>query len=272
MTRIAVISDVHANLHALRAVLAGLQGLGISRFLCAGDIVGYGPHPNECVELLQELPVVAVAGNHDLVALGRADPARCNQLARRTLEWTIGQLTEASREYLDGLPVVFSDGGIAMTHGSLADRFQKINSAELAAGQIAGLSSQHPRARLLLLGHTHVPMAYGSISGMLDARQSRVQLDPAQRYVLNPGSVGQSRDLSPDASCLVLDVETGEAMFNRVAYDIEACREDLRRSGLPMEACHRRPVHSSLSRRVARRVKRLVLGRGNGVASADQRR
>ena len=127
-------------------------------------------------------------------------------------------------------------------------------------------------AEVLGLPVTHIPMAYGSISGMLDARQSRVRLDPAQRYVLNPGSVGQSRDHSPDASCLVLDLEAGEALFRRVAYDIEACREDLRRIGLPTEACHRRPVHSSLPRRVARRVKRLARKRGDRAVPADQSR
>ena len=272
MTRVAVISDVHANTHALRAVLAALEEFGVSRFLCAGDLVGYGPHPNECVEMLRELPVVAVAGNHDLVALRRADISRCDPLARQTLEWTIGQLTEASREYLGALPVVLSDSEIAMTHGSLADRFEYINSADLAAGQLADLSSQHPQARLLLLGHTHVPMAYGSRSGMLDARQSRIRLDPAQRYVLNPGSVGQSRDQSPDASFLVLDTQTDEAFFRRVAYDIESCREDLRRVGLPTKSCHREPTRSSLTRRVARRVKRLALRRGGGAESAADER
>jgi predicted phosphodiesterase len=271
MTRVAVISDVHANIHALRAVLAALQELGVSRYMCAGDIVGYGPHPNECVEQLQELPLVAVAGNHDLVALGRADAARCNHLARQTLEWTVAQLTDASRQWLDGLPVVFSDGEVAMTHGSLADRFEKINSAERAAGELDDLSAQHPRARLLLVGHTHIPMAYGSASGMLNARQTRVLLDPAQRYVLNPGSVGQSRDRSPHASCLVLDLAAGEGLFMRVAYDIAACRADLGKQGLPLEACHRPPVLRSNPRRVARRIKRLFRVRGDEAASDQSR-
>lgn len=261
MTRIAVISDIHANLHALRAVLAALEGSGISRLMFAGDVVGYGPHPNECVEVLQELPLVAVAGNHDLVAIGRAERDRCGRLARQTLEWTVEQLTEASRLYLATLPVIHADEEVVMTHGSLTDPFQYIRSAELAAGQLRELSTEHPRARVLLLGHTHLPMAYGSHDGMLDIRKSRVSLDPGQRYVLNPGSVGQSRDRSPDASCMILDLEAGEASFRRVAYDIEACRKDLRKQGLPTEGCHRRPVSSSLHHRVGRRVRRLVFGR-----------
>lgn len=272
MTKVAVISDVHANLHALRAVLAALQGRGISSYLCAGDIVGFGPHPNECVELLQELPVVAVAGNHDLVALGRADIARCGGLAARTLEWTIGELSQASREYLGGLPVVLADGEIVMTHGSLTDRFEYVRSAEPAARQLADLSAQHPQARLLLLGHTHIPMAYGATCGMLDANRSRLPLDPGHRYVLNPGSVGQSRDKSPDASCLVLDLGAGEALFLRVPYDIAACRAELVKRGLPEEGCHRRPISSSYPRRVARRLRRMVRARAGETPYRAQRR
>lgn len=258
MSRIAVISDIHANLHALSAVLAAPEVQGVDRFWCSGDIVGYGPRPNECVGVLRDLPLVAVAGNHDLVALGRAGTTRCDPLARRTLEWTVDRLTEASRGFLATLPQVVSDDQLTMAHGSLTDPFEYVSSAALAVRQLVELSVRRPQSRLLLLGHTHLPMAYGAREGLLDARPGRLVLAPEQQYVLNPGSVGQSRDDSPDASCLVLDLETGDADFVRVAYDIDACREDLERQGLPAEACHRRPVSTSLARRVGRRVRRLL--------------
>lgn len=259
MTRLAVLSDVHANLHALRAVLASLEGEGVDRYLVAGDLVGYGAHPNECVELLERLPAVVVAGNHDLVVTGRAEIARCGRLARQTLDWTMGELTEPSRRYLRELPLVREEGGgeVVMTHGSLSDPFEYVRSAEHAATQLEHLAAGHPGARLLLLGHTHLPMAYRSSGGMFDVRSTSIRMARDERYVLNPGSVGQSRDRSPTASFLLLGLETGEASFRRIPYDIKGCRAALRARGLPVEGCHRRPVSPLLHHRIGRRVRRM---------------
>jgi predicted phosphodiesterase len=263
VTRVAVLSDVHANLHALRAVLASLEGEGVDRFLVAGDLVGYGAHPNECVELLERLPAVAVAGNHDLVATGRAELARCGHLARQTLDWTMGELTEASRTYLLELPLIREEGSgkVVMTHGSLTDPFEYVRSAEQAATQLQHLAAGHPEARILVLGHTHLPMAYRSSGAMFDVRSTSIRMARDERYVLNPGSVGQSRDRAPTASFLLLGLETGEASFRRIPYDIEGCRAALRERGLPVEGCHRRPVSPLLHHRIGRRVRRLGAGR-----------
>lgn len=152
MVRIAVISDVHANLTALRAVLADIRGKGVDGYLCAGDLVGYGVHPNECIEVLQNLPLLSVVGNHDFVAVGAATTERCDWLARVTLEWTAERLSTHSRRYLEGLPAVASTGSITMTHGSLSDRFEYIGTPEQARRQLNELRLSQPAAQLLVLG------------------------------------------------------------------------------------------------------------------------
>jgi predicted phosphodiesterase len=257
MVRIAVISDVHANLTALRAVLADIRGKGVDGYLCAGDLVGYGVHPNECIEVLQNLPLLSVVGNHDLVAVGAATTERCDWLARVTLEWTAERLSTDSRRYLEGLPAVASTGSITMTHGSLSDRFEYIGTPEQARRQLNELRLSQPAAQLLILGHTHRPWAFSERDGnrlRLPGRRIKLQID--QSHVLNPGSVGQSRQRSPDARYMLLDLVKLEASFHAVAYDIRACRADLQRHGLPTEACHRRPPVAARTRRLAGSVRR----------------
>src|ERR1051325_11660096 len=116
---VCVLSDIHANLPALEAALRFAREAGVDDYFCAGDLVGYGPHPNECVELIASLGVRCVAGNHDLIALGELSDERCIPLARRSLAWTRETLNDASREYLTTLPRRLDlDGGITLAHGS----------------------------------------------------------------------------------------------------------------------------------------------------------
>ena len=261
MTRVAVLSDIHANLHALRAVLDDVGDHGVDSFLIAGDLVGYGVDPNDCIALVRELPGTAVAGNHDLVAIGRASTERCGSLATLSLDWTRTRLSPLSLAYLESLPATASNGPFVITHGSLADPFEYVRSAEQARAQLARLAQEAPTARFLVLGHTHIAWAFGEVSGgdPIRARGARVRLRSGERYLLNPGSVGQSRDRRPDASYLMLDTETGAAEFRRVAYDVAACRDGLRRNGIPVESCHRRPPRGGRGRQALSRLKRRLV-------------
>ncbi len=254
MSRYAVLSDVHANLHALTAVLEALEPRAVDAYLVAGDLVGYGSRPNECIDLLRRLPgVVIVAGNHDQVATGRAEVDRCESaLARRSLSWTRERLSPESRDYLASLPTVASVGPLVMTHGALADVFEYVLTPPQAVRQLQQLRREHPAAGLLVHGHTHQQWAVAETEGVVSSGRRSVQLRPGQRYLLNPGSVGQSRQRSPKARFLVLDMASGQVAFSSVRYDLQACRADLRRHGLPEGSCHRPPPLASLARRAVR--------------------
>jgi predicted phosphodiesterase len=248
--RYGVLADVHGNLDALSAVLHALKRQGVDRYLVAGDLVGYGPYPNACVAAVAELPASCVAGNHDLIALGVLSDRRCIDLARRSLRWTQDVLGADERAFLAALPrTVTAPGGVVMAHGSLEDPQEYTTTSRQALGQLARVEDRDG-AHVLVLGHTHRPFAFGRRSGWLQTRGS-TPLPPSDAVLLNPGAVGQSRELRARARFAVLDLDAREARFFAIPYDIDACRAALRRVGLSTRSCHLRP---SLPRAAARAV------------------
>ncbi|MCW2600024.1 MAG: metallophosphoesterase [Frankiales bacterium] len=235
--RYAVLSDIHANLHALRAVLTALESRGVESYVCAGDIVGYGPFPNECVELVAGLGAQCVAGNHDLIAAGALSEARSGTLARQTLAWTRDVMTAQTRCYLAGLPRTRTFGGLLVAHGSPHDPEEYVRTPERARELMNEVAD--PRVHALVLGHTHHQWAVSARDGQLLHRHpGSVSLRPEGRYVLNPGSVGQSRDGDTLARFLVLDTTAWTAEFCTVQYDAIASAGALRRAGLPVRSLH----------------------------------
>jgi predicted phosphodiesterase len=241
--RYGVISDVHANLPALEAVLAELERAGVDAYACAGDLVGYGPQPNECVEAIRQLGAVVVAGNHDLIAIGLLSEDRCERLARRSLRWTRGVLNEETRDYLARLPRrVALPGGVLVTHGSLNDSQEYVLSVEQAAVQLTRLSEQLPAARILVVGHTHRAFATDGASDALRLGASRcLSIDGSACWLLNPGAVGQSRERLVRARYMVLDLDRREAIFHAARYDVARTRALLRRQGLSPRSVHLAP-------------------------------
>jgi predicted phosphodiesterase len=250
--RYGVISDVHANVHALEAVLRVMRREGVDRFICAGDLVGYGPHPNECVERIAALdpaPVV-VAGNHDLMAVGRLRTDGIGALPKQTIDWTAKALTDGARRYLAALPPSsVTDDGVVVAHGSLDDPVEYVFDGVAAQAQLALVAERHPQARVLVLGHTHLQRAYCDEGEQ--PPDGRIEL-ARRRWVLNAGSVGQSRERRALARALVLDTDRGDARFLGVDYDVSATERDLRAVGLPEHACHLAPGRAA---RVRRRLK-----------------
>jgi predicted phosphodiesterase len=245
--RYAVLADVHGNLHALERVLELFEGLGVDRYLVAGDLVGYCAFPNECVERVRELEPVCVVGNHDLIALGLLSDGRCIELARRTLRWTAEVLSDESREYLAALPVRAGVVGVTVAHGSLDDPQEYVVRPQRAVEQLRLVDDP-----LLVLGHTHRAWACdagGSVASVVAERPLDLS---GGAWVLNPGAVGQSRELRARARCLLLDTEQRRATFYAVRYDVGACRDALVRRGLPPTAYHLRP---SPRRALVRRVR-----------------
>ena len=249
--RYGLIADVHGNLDALRAVLRALEREEVERYLVAGDLVGYGPYPNECVAAVAELDAGCVAGNHDLIALGELSDRRCIELARRSLAWTRQVLGSDERAFLAALPrTVTAPGGVVMAHGSLDDPQEYTTTRGQALAQLAQVE-ERDGAGVLVLGHTHRPLAFALRAGWLRTRGS-ARLPVADPVLLNPGAVGQSRELRVRARFAVLDLDAREARFFAIPYDVRACRSALRRVGLSPRSCHLRP---SLPRAAVRAVR-----------------
>jgi predicted phosphodiesterase len=252
--RYGLLSDVHANLPALRACLELLRREAVDEYVCAGDVVGYGPHPNECVELLASLPGVCVAGNHDLIAIDRLSKEGIGELAHVTLTWTRTALRAESRAWLAALPLEAAVGGIVVAHASLEDPRRYVTTDRLASEELARLGPRSSTARLLVLGHTHRPTAFGERSGRIaDGAAGAFGLPAGERWLINPGAVGQSRDRAVRARVAVLDLDAGAVTFHDLPYDVDATVRDLRRCGLPPSAVHL-PVRRRLVRAALKRV------------------
>lgn len=252
--RFGILADVHGNLPALLAAVARLRAEGVERFLCAGDLVGYGPFPDECVEVIAGLEAVCVAGNHDLIALGRLSDDRCNTLARNSLAWTRKRLGPASREYLDALPLQVQVDGVLMAHGSPDDPQHYVRDGAEAARQLATVAARCPAVRVLVLGHTHMAGAWAPGGRPLETDAgSAMPLGEEGPVLLNPGAVGQSRERRIRARSLVLDLREQTVVFHADRYDVGACRRALRSAGLPPETVH---VSPTLAGRAARRLRR----------------
>jgi predicted phosphodiesterase len=253
--RIGVIADVHGNLPALEVALAELEREGADRLLCAGDLVGYGPFPNECVARVRESGAACVAGNHDLMAIERLDEGHAGALARETIAWTRGVLGPEARAWLEELPATLTEERLITAHGSLRDPTAYV-WADGAGEQLALV----PEGLLLVLGHTHSPLAFGERRGaLLDGRAGEVPIEAGERLLVNPGSVGQPREWRALVRFAVIDLGAGAVRHRALRYDDAGVRRALADAGLPPDACHRRPPLRHLIRRHLGRTRRSLV-------------
>ena len=228
--RIAVLSDIHANLVALDAVLAAVGAVDAVWQL--GDVVGYGPEPDAVVARLAELKAIGVRGNHDAAAVGGLEIDYFNHDARRAMEWTRTAIAGPTRDWLAALPERHTEGQFALVHGSPRDpTWEYITTAPVARLNLALLEVPYG-----LHGHTHLPSVFRDEDGLVEmlspSDRSAIELG-ARRILANPGSVGQPRDGDPRASALVLDLERRTLTWHRVEYDIAATQRAMRRLKLP---------------------------------------
>lgn len=230
--RVAVLSDVHANLHALHAVLEDVEAGGFDELWCLGDVVGYGPRPNECAALLRERATVCLAGNHDLVVLGKIPMTAFADDAGVAALWTQQTLDEDARTFLAGLEPKGARPGAELFHGSPRDPVWDYVLSE----DVARLSFAATSAPLLLVGHSHVALELSSdglrIQGGLAEGGTQVDVGGPRR-LLNPGSVGQPRDGDARAAWLEIDKTTGWATFRRTDYPVALTQAEIREQGLP---------------------------------------
>ena len=199
---------------------------------CLGDLVGYGPRPNPCCVAVERRASLCLAGNHDLGVLGALDLSEFTGDAVTAARWTRGVLAEGSRAFLESLQPQGRREGVELFHASPRDPvWDYVLSAEAA-----GAAFEFTEAPLVLVGHSHVPLAITLDDGVLDGgvapAGTQTQLGSGRR-LLNPGSVGQPRDGDPRAAWLLLDAEAGHASFRRVEYDVSRTQAELRERGLP---------------------------------------
>jgi len=237
--RYLIISDIHSNLAAFEAVLADAGSF--DKVWCLGDVVGYGPDPNECVEQLRDLPHVCVVGNHDWATLGNMDTEDFNPDAKKACHWTREQLSPSSLEYLATLPKSLVEEDVTLVHGSPRHPVWEY----VLYPSIAEVNFEYFDTRLCFVGHTHVPIIYRRRPENPDQACDTVMPsldDPLvlgeERLIINPGSVGQPRDGDPRASYAIFDSDRKRSgltlEYRRISYPIEDTQARMVEKGLPV--------------------------------------
>jgi len=233
--RILIVSDIHANLHAFDAVLESAGAF--DKIWCLGDVVGYGPDPNECIRRLQGFSHVCIAGNHDWAALGRLNLDEFNTDAQISAQWTQQELTAESKSYLESLPEKVTEEGFTLVHGSPREPiWEYIIFPAIAKPQFACFDTD-----VCFVGHTHAPIIFsyykdGDGPEVCEASGLPVEeklLLGHERQIINPGSVGQPRDGDARAAYAILDTEKGELEHFRIAYPIKLVQKLMTERGLP---------------------------------------
>jgi len=220
MEKIAIISDIHSNLEALKTVLKEIRNLGIKKIYCCGDIVGYGPEPNECVELIAKKNIPSIMGNHDIACVSLQDKESFTEFGQKAIEWSNNILTEQNKRFLFNQPKNLVIDNIHFVHGSpvhyLWDRIYP-DTSESELNRFLNKVNKD----ILIIGHTHYPFVK-ELNGKL---------------VINPGSVGQPRDGDCRASFAVLDSKKAE--IHRISYIIRKTAENIKKAGLPENLAER---------------------------------
>jgi len=230
--QVLIISDIHANLAAFKAVLADAEGQW-EQIWCLGDIIGYGPNPNECVSLLREQNHISLSGNHDWAALGKLDISSFNRVARLAITWTKNQLTADSIAYLNDLPAHIEQPLFTLAHASPRQPiWEYILDAETAA-----INFDYFKTPYCLVGHTHVPVVYEAddkkrVSSYLPTYDTPLQLT-THRHIINPGSVGQPRDSNSNAAYALLDTTELVWQHKRTPYPIKETQAQMREAQMP---------------------------------------
>ncbi|MCO6451253.1 MAG: metallophosphoesterase family protein [Caldilineales bacterium] len=236
--RIAIISDIHANLVALETVLAVIDELGPDEIWCLGDTAGYGPEPEACLSLIRERATLCLAGNHDLAVAGRIPLEDFHSLAVAAIRWQRQRLPKEMIDWLGDLPSIETRYDITLAHASPRDPvFEYVTDGHIAAANASAFATDW-----CLIGHSHLAIAW-LLRGRPWLRQDAqltvtepeqpLALGGSPRWLLNPGSVGQPRDRDPRASFALLDTEARTWTWHRIDYDIAATVEAIWAAGLP---------------------------------------
>jgi diadenosine tetraphosphatase ApaH/serine/threonine PP2A family protein phosphatase len=230
--KLGIFSDVHGSSEALDAIVAALRDRGATRFVCCGDIVGYGPDPNRCIETVRSMRCACVAGNHDYGAVDKTSLSDFNAAAIKALRWTRESLTESNRRYLENLSLTIEDGSLLVVHSSPSapDAWEYVLTMAEAADEM-----EHYPGAICVAGHSHRPLVVERLPGGATrlVREESFDVRPDAKYFINAGSVGQPRDGDARACGLLYDAGNWRMTRVRVRYDIAAVQAKIRAAGLP---------------------------------------
>lgn len=226
-----VLSDIHGNREALTAVLDAGERLGIDSYVCLGDVVGYGPQPNEAIEVVLDRNMLTVKGNHDQAAIDPGQDLMLNSWAREAIRWTRERLSDTSVRFLNDLPPsdTFQDARLVHATPSDPEAWHYILGAPAAAAEFAAFDEP-----VCFIGHSHVPLVIELTErGPRELEDHDIEFAAGSRYLINVGSVGQPRDGDRRAAFGVVDFERGTFRLARVEYDACRTRNEIIDAGLP---------------------------------------
>lgn len=228
--KFAIIADIHANLDALEVVLKDTKEQGCTHYVCLGDVVGYNANPHECLEIVREMGMPCVKGNHDEYCSSGEDLAGFNPHAAFAVEWTRAQLNEEEKAWLRDLRYSRLYQGFTLVHATLdgPQRWGYVFDKLAAAA-----SFTYQNTPLCFFGHTHVPVAFMRDTMVRGGTYSKFKIEPGKKYFVNVGAVGQPRDNDPRAAYVVYDATEGTIELRRLEYPIASAQAKIRAAGLP---------------------------------------
>lgn len=236
--RQAILADIHGNLEALESVLGDCHKQGVERYFCAGDIVGYGANPLECIALLKQINCSSVKGNHDLSACDLSISRKFNKYARAAAQWTYKILDDKAKKFLEALPYHLRENSLEMVHGSLLhpEFFHYLLNLSTVEENFK-LQKQF----ICFVGHSHIPEIFEQKEGKIKLLGFKKILlnQQGSHYLVNVGSVGQPRDLDYRAAYCVYDDQNGEIITRRVDYDVEKSVSKIKKAGMPAFLAYR---------------------------------
>ena len=235
--RYGIIADIHGNLEAFESALEALSREKVDKYLCLGDIVGYGADPRECIKITKALGALTVRGNHDAACSGLMDSGYFNDAARKAIIWTKQNLKKDDLDFLKSAGLTCMNGHLTLVHGTLQEpaEFHYMIDSVAAGGTLNLLKTD-----ICFVGHTHVPGIFSMKKGKLRYFcKEKKKMSIGERLIVNAGSVGQPRDGDPRLCYCVYDADAGTVELKRLSYDVEKARKKILKAGLPSFLAYR---------------------------------
>jgi len=235
--RYGIISDIHGNLEALEGALSALSHEKIDRFMCVGDIVGYGANPRECIEKAKALGAIMVRGNHDAACTGATDIRDFNEAAREAVIWTRNNLDKKDIAFLESLELLYKDDKFTLVHGTLEEpgEFHYMLDKNSAQKTFALLDTQ-----ICFVGHSHIPGIFSYKNNTITySHKEKMTLSKDERLIINVGSIGQPRDGNPKLCYSVYDTKKNRVELKRLPYNVRKAQDKILKAGLPSFLAYR---------------------------------
>jgi predicted phosphodiesterase len=232
----AIIADIHANLEALEVVLKDAKEQFCTHYCCLGDVVGYNANPKECLDIIRDMGMPCVKGNHDEYCSAESNLEGFNPHAAEAIQWTRNQLTHEDRDWLRNLKYFRLVASFTIVHATLdgPQRWGYVFDRLAAAA-----SFTYQNTSVCFFGHTHVPIAFIRDTIVRGGTYSKFKIEPGRKYFINVGSVGQSRDGVPKATYVIYNVDEGTVELRRIDWDIAKTQSKIRAAGLPERLAER---------------------------------